>query len=119
MQTGTDSTPSPEITVHPSAGSGGCQHPVVKKIYFFLLLFLIRTYRNSACSPWQPAAVGKLKHSAADSPVTSAEHMAGMGVPTELTCSQSQFMSLQHHRAGLFLAPDGRRALLAFGGAHG
>lgn len=55
----------------------------------------------------------------ADSSVTGAEHSAGMGAPPGLTCNQSQFMSLQHRRAGLFLAPRGLRALSVLGRAHG
>lgn len=51
----------------------------------------------------------------ADSSVTGAEHSAGMGAPPGLTCNQSQFMSLQHRRAGLFLGSSWPQSPLGAG----
>lgn len=59
MQAGTDSTPSPEITVHPSAGSGGCQHPVVKKIYSFSFAFLNQNLPKLSVQPMATSSSGE------------------------------------------------------------
>lgn len=59
MQAGTDSTPSPEILVQPSAGSGGCQHPIVQKIYSFSFAFLNQNLPKLSTQPMAASSSGE------------------------------------------------------------